>query len=159
MDGAYFRSIKPGMKPGPENKTSLQNSLVSGNFAQKAGSMDELTNRSPPAAEKPAMLGETPPRPPVPRIGEDGKPVYDQQFFLALARCGKDVWNEWREKHSSKDRETYIRVTFADVGCRASENLTANFFRRAFRRWRWGRRSSAPCACSSSRWRCATISG
>jgi uncharacterized protein YjbI with pentapeptide repeats len=50
--------------------------------------MDERTTDPPPA-------DASAPQPPVPRIGDDGKPVYDQEFFLALARCGKDVWNRW----------------------------------------------------------------
>ncbi len=53
--------------------------------------MDDRTT-DPPGGDASA------PQPPVPRTGDDGQPVYDQEFFLALARCGKDVWNDWREK-------------------------------------------------------------
>ncbi len=54
-------------------------------------------------------------RPPVPRIGKDGAPVYDERFFLALADRGADVWNEWRARHSGEDDQTYIRVNFAKI--------------------------------------------
>jgi hypothetical protein len=53
-----------------------------------------------------AVRDQRTPQPPVPRTGKDGKPIYDQEFFLALARCGKDVWNRWRETNRA------IRVTF-----------------------------------------------
>jgi uncharacterized protein YjbI with pentapeptide repeats len=55
---------------------------------------------------------------PVPRTGEDGKPVYDQEFFLALARRGKDErqrkdeWNRWRESNPD------IAVTFKGIDFR-----------------------------------------
>ena len=81
--------------------------------------MDELTDQPPPAAGTPAERGNTSPtQPPVPRTGDDGAPIYDQEFFLALARCGRDVWNEWRTGHSSGDDKTYVKVTFAKVDFR-----------------------------------------
>jgi uncharacterized protein YjbI with pentapeptide repeats len=44
--------------------------------------------------------GETIPQDvPVPRTGEDGEPIYDREFFLVLARHGKDVWNRWRAQN------------------------------------------------------------
>ena len=49
---------------------------------------------------------------PIPRTGEDGKPIYDQEFFLALARCGKKGWNRWREGNPE------IPVTFKGVAFR-----------------------------------------
>jgi uncharacterized protein YjbI with pentapeptide repeats len=64
-------------------------------------------------------------QPPEPRVGEDGSPIYDQEFFLALARCGKDVWNEWRREH--EDRQPYIAVTFANVDFREPKNSTIDF--------------------------------
>jgi hypothetical protein len=54
-------------------------------------------------------------RPPVPPIGKDGAPIYDERFFLALAHRGADVWNEWRARHSGEDDQTYIRVNFAKI--------------------------------------------
>jgi hypothetical protein len=48
--------------------------------------MDERTTDPPSGDESALPL-------PVPRTGDDGKPVYDQEFFLALARRGKDAWN------------------------------------------------------------------
>ena len=85
--------------------------------------MDELTDQPPPA------VGTTDSRePPEPRVGEDGAPIYDQQFFLALARCGKDVWNEWRARHSGDDDDqNYIKVTFASVDFSAAENSDIDF--------------------------------
>ncbi|MGZ8308815.1 MAG: hypothetical protein ACXWU0_03185 [Rhodoplanes sp.] len=53
---------------------------------------------------------------PVPRTGEDGKPIYDQEFFLALARHGRDVWNRWRTENPG------IHVTFEGVDFREPEN-------------------------------------
>jgi hypothetical protein len=53
------------------------------------------------------MQDETPPggEPPA------EKPKYDQEFFLALALKGKDVWNAWRRDPANKD----VRVTFESV--------------------------------------------
>src|SRR4051812_16900207 len=73
-----------------------------------ASVMDDRTP-DPPAGE------QVPPQPPVPRIGDDGKPVYDQEFFLALAKCGKDEWNRWREN------EPDILVTFKGIVFRSGD--------------------------------------
>jgi hypothetical protein len=53
-----------------------------------------------------------PPAPPVPRTGKGGKLIYDQEFFLALARLGKDVWNRWQEAHN------HISITFKGIDFR-----------------------------------------
>jgi Pentapeptide repeats (9 copies) len=57
---------------------------------------------------------------PTSRMGEDGKPIYDQEFFLALARCGKDAWNRWRETNPE------IKVTFEGIDFR-EPNKDINF--------------------------------
>jgi hypothetical protein len=57
---------------------------------------------------------------PVPRRGEDGKPVYDQDFFLTLARGGKDVWNHWRDINPDAD------VTFEGINFNESETENAS---------------------------------
>jgi hypothetical protein len=58
--------------------------------------------------------GETTPHDiPVPRTGEDGKPIYDQEFFLVLARHGRDVWNRWRAENPGIKR---IRTTVLEMG-------------------------------------------
>jgi hypothetical protein len=54
-------------------------------------------------------------------MGEDGKPVYDQTFFLALARRGKDAWNEWRDGHPD------IKVTFEGVHFEEPDNMGIDF--------------------------------
>ena len=59
---------------------------------------------------------------PVPRIGEDGKPIYDQEFFLALARRSKEVWNRWRAENPYVKGEPYISVTFEGVDFREPAN-------------------------------------
>jgi Pentapeptide repeats (9 copies) len=58
---------------------------------------------------------------PTPRMGQDGKPIYDQEFFLALARCGKDDWNRWRETNPE------IKVTFEGIDFREPQNKDINF--------------------------------
>jgi len=84
--------------------------------------MDEFADQPPPAVGT-ADLKE----PPKPRVGEDGAPIYDQQFFLALARCGADVWHQWRARNSSDDLESNIWVTFASVDFSAAENSDIDF--------------------------------
>jgi hypothetical protein len=54
-------------------------------------------------------------------MGKDGKPVYDQEFFLSLARRGRDAWNKWRDDNPE------VRVTFERVSFHAPENATINF--------------------------------
>ena len=44
-----------------------------------------------------------------------------REFFLALARCGKDAWNKWRAGHSSGRAKSDINVAFANVDFRAAE--------------------------------------
>jgi hypothetical protein len=56
-----------------------------------------------------------------PRMGEDGKPAHDQEFFLSLARCGKDVWNQWRKTNPD------IVVTFEGVNFNEPDNKDINF--------------------------------
>lgn len=58
---------------------------------------------------------------PVPRTGEDGKLACDQQFFLALARSGKGIWNRWRDKNPG------IVVTFESVDFSESDNAVIDF--------------------------------
>jgi len=72
-------------------------------------------------------IATSPMEPPAPRSGKDGKPVYDQEFFLALARCGNDVWNNWRAENTSGSAGSYIRVTFARVDFRDPENSVIDF--------------------------------
>jgi uncharacterized protein YjbI with pentapeptide repeats len=60
-------------------------------------------------------------------MGEDGKPVYDQeqvydqQFFLSLARRGRDAWNKWQDENPG------VRVIFEEVDFREPANATINF--------------------------------
>jgi uncharacterized protein YjbI with pentapeptide repeats len=54
-------------------------------------------------------------------MGEDGQPVYDQQFFLSLARRGREEWNKWRDENPE------VEVTFEKVDFREPENATINF--------------------------------
>lgn len=61
------------------------------------------------------------PQSPIPGTGADGKAVYDQAFFLALARCGKNVWNRWRDSHSD------IPIIFSGVDFRESKNRSIDF--------------------------------
>jgi uncharacterized protein YjbI with pentapeptide repeats len=42
-------------------------------------------------------------------MGQGGKPIYDQKFFLALVRCGKDAWNRWRQANPE------VKVSFEGV--------------------------------------------
>ncbi|MBI1203102.1 MAG: hypothetical protein GC182_11380 [Rhodopseudomonas sp.] len=71
-----------------------------------------------PASHKPIIEGPWP----RPEIGADGEPIYDQTYFLKLAKCGRDIWNAWRAAHGAKDgiiwwdkKSGYVRVTFAGV--------------------------------------------
>ncbi len=83
--------------------------------------MDDRTSDATGGGEKaPQAL-------PVPRIGADGKPVYDQKFFLALARLGKDVWNRWRAEHPAEWGSSHIAVSFAGVDFREPDNSGINF--------------------------------
>ena len=66
-----------------------------------------------------------PPDFPVARIGEDGKPNYDQEFFLALARRGKEVWNRWRAGNRNVEGQPYISVTFEGVDFREPANAVS----------------------------------
>ncbi|MGE0564266.1 MAG: pentapeptide repeat-containing protein [Pseudolabrys sp.] len=71
---------------------------------------------------------------PQPEIGANGKPVYDQAYFLKLAKCGRDVWNQWRAAHGVKKEginwrtpgSGYIRVNFAGVDF-AEQSTKPNF--------------------------------
>lgn len=54
-------------------------------------------------------------------MGEHGKPTYDQGFFLALARRGRDEWNDWRGKNPT------IIVTFQGVDFGAPDNMQIDF--------------------------------
>jgi uncharacterized protein YjbI with pentapeptide repeats len=59
--------------------------------------------------------------PPTPRMGQDGTPIYDQEFFVALARCGKNAWNTWRRRNPD------INVTFKGVNFNELENGNISF--------------------------------
>jgi len=72
--------------------------------------MDERTNAATGGGEQPPQTF------PVPRTSKDGKPAYDQEFFLALARLGKDAWNHWEEENHK------IWVTFEGVDFREPAN-------------------------------------
>jgi hypothetical protein len=87
--------------------------------------------RGPNAAQESSLDGNGFP---VPRTGEDGKPIYDQQFFLALARLGKDTWNRWRAAHPRdekiqlwEDDPNYIAVTFEGVDFREPAHAVIDF--------------------------------
>jgi uncharacterized protein YjbI with pentapeptide repeats len=54
-------------------------------------------------------------------MGENGRPAYDQGFFVALARRGKDAWNEWRHKHPD------INVTFEGVNFDEPDHIDLDF--------------------------------
>jgi len=56
-----------------------------------------------------------------------GKPIYDQEFFLALARRGKELWNSWRAKNPGVEGQPYISVTFEGVDFRESANGVIDF--------------------------------
>jgi hypothetical protein len=84
--------------------------------------MDELSGQPPAPVDS---IDQTPPR--APGAGEDGSPVYDQQFFLALARSGKDIWNEWRVNHPFDNFDDHIKVTFESVDFREAENSKIAF--------------------------------
>jgi hypothetical protein len=58
---------------------------------------------------------------PTPRMGRDGKAVCDWEFFLVLARCGKDAWNHWREAYD------FIAVTFEGLNFEEPQNRDINF--------------------------------
>jgi hypothetical protein len=66
---------------------------------------------------------------PVPSTGTNGEAIYDQKFFLALARCGTDVWNKWRMDNTAEDPVVYIRATFADVDFREDQSSAIDFSR------------------------------
>ncbi|MGB9370154.1 MAG: pentapeptide repeat-containing protein [Xanthobacteraceae bacterium] len=79
--------------------------------------MVERTTDPPPA-------DASAPQPPVPRIGADGEPVYDQEFFLALAYLGHEVWNRWLASNPE------IAVTFEGLNFReAHKSLSFADFR------------------------------
>jgi uncharacterized protein YjbI with pentapeptide repeats len=84
---------------------------------------------------------------PTPRTGKDGKAIHDQDFFLKLARCGKDIWNKWTKTHSNiyvtfegVNFETENKdITFEEFELGGSANFSkcgfghnANFFRTIF---------------------------
>ena len=54
-------------------------------------------------------------------MGENGKSVCDQTFFLALARRGREPWNRWRDENPK------IPVTFEHVDFRKPENASIDF--------------------------------
>jgi uncharacterized protein YjbI with pentapeptide repeats len=54
-------------------------------------------------------------------MGDDGRPVHNQAFFIALARRGKDVWNEWQDGHREAN------VTFEGVNFGKPENMGIDF--------------------------------
>jgi hypothetical protein len=93
--------------------------------------MDERTKDAEAATTGQGAAGAaaTPPQWPAPRTGADGKPIYDQDFFLALARRGRDAWNQWRAAHSEGSLQdgTYIRATFAGVDFRVLDNAKIDF--------------------------------
>ena len=88
--------------------------------ADSAASGEATPETSPPSGGEPA-----PPDFPVARIGEDGKPNYDQEFFLALARRGKEVWNRWRAENRNVEGQPYISVTFEGVDFREPANAVS----------------------------------
>jgi hypothetical protein len=49
------------------------------------------------------------------------EPIYDQDFFLALAAKGKEAWNTWRQSHEG------VRVTFAGIDFSESPRDQINF--------------------------------
>lgn len=105
-------------------------------FCRNAWRMDGLTNKAADSAASGEATPETsppsggeplPPDFPVPRTGEDGRPIYDQEFFLALARRGKEVWNSWRAENLKVEDQPYIRITFEGVDFREPENSVIDF--------------------------------
>jgi uncharacterized protein YjbI with pentapeptide repeats len=87
--------------------------------------MDQDTDQAPHAVGTPAECGNTSPtEPPVPRVASDSS---EQEFFLAQARRGKDVWNKWLVELTEYSDNPYFHVTFAGVDFRTTENATINF--------------------------------
>ncbi|MGZ9052374.1 MAG: pentapeptide repeat-containing protein [Rhodoplanes sp.] len=102
-----------------------------------------------PEASPPSGGEQAPQDFPVPRTGEDGKPIYDQEFFLALAGRGKEVWNRWRAANRSVEGQPYIRVTFEGVDFREPANAVIDFSGfefGAFANFRGCRFAGAPAA-------------
>ena len=52
---------------------------------------------------------------------------YDQEFFLTLARRGKEVWNRWRAENHYVEGHPYISVTFEGVDFRDPPNAIFDF--------------------------------
>jgi uncharacterized protein YjbI with pentapeptide repeats len=81
-----------------------------------AASGDATPETSPPSGREPLASDF-----PVPRTGEGGKPIYDQEFFLALARCGREVWNQWCRSNPT------VWITFEAIDFREPKNATIDF--------------------------------
>jgi uncharacterized protein YjbI with pentapeptide repeats len=67
---------------------------------------------------------------PSPRTDGNGYFIYDQAFFLALARLGKEVWNRWRAANSRHGPGPYVSVTFEGIDFRyfkSPENAAIDF--------------------------------
>jgi uncharacterized protein YjbI with pentapeptide repeats len=54
-------------------------------------------------------------------MSEDSESVYDQTFFLALARRGRESWNRWRDENPN------VPITFEHVDFREPENASIDF--------------------------------
>lgn len=99
-----------------------------------------MDDRTPPPPERddedPAQQESLKQGPwPQPDIGDDGRPIYDQNYFLKLAACGREVWNQWRAAHGVVKEGTYwrdhdsgyVRVTFAGVDFSENEDGRLDF--------------------------------
>jgi uncharacterized protein YjbI with pentapeptide repeats len=58
---------------------------------------------------------------PEPLVNADGVPIYEQEFFLALAARGKNAWNRWRSQHRN------VAVTFEGIDFTDAANADINF--------------------------------
>ena len=63
----------------------------------------------------------------LPQTGNGGHPIYDQEFFLALARRGKNAWNRWREENGRMEGKQYVSANFEGVDFRQRENEEIDF--------------------------------
>jgi hypothetical protein len=83
--------------------------------------MDEFTDQPPPAARLPAERNRRKFTAPKPRV-DKAPSRHDQDFFLGLAHYGMDHWNGWPARRLRHRADAHIRVTFANVDFRATEN-------------------------------------
>ncbi len=58
---------------------------------------------------------------------EGAKLIYDQAFFLELARRGKEDWNRWRAQNPRVDGQPYISANFERVDFRDPANAAIDF--------------------------------